>query len=501
MTAAPEPEHPGRFSLRGRTLRQMTARGTIVNAVFLVGVNTLSVLRGLVVVAFLTPEDYGIFGVLVVSMSLVLWLKQMGVSDKYVQQDDDDQEVAFQQAFTLEVLATAIATALMALSVPLIVAVYDEPRLLAPGLVSLAVMPALALQAPLWIHYRRMQFARQRLLQSIDPIVSFAVAIALAAAGAGFWALLVGVIAGAWAAALVSVWSSPYKLAWNFDRRVARTYIRFSWPLVAGSGASMLVAIGTLSVGQATLGLAGAGAITFASSITQYVDRVDQIITQTMYPAICAVRDRTDALFEAFVKSNRLALMWGAPFGIGLALFAPDLVRFVIGERWELAIGLLQAFGAVAALNHVAFNWGAFYRALGNTRPALVMSAVVAVACVAVVLPALAIWGLPGLAAGMALLVLASMIVRLYYVHRLFPQFRFWPYAGRGLAPTLPPALAVLALRLVESGTRTGLTAAAELALFFAGCAALTLWFERALLREALSYLRPRGPVAAPGRS
>ena len=41
-----------------------------------------------------------------------------------------------------------------------------------------------------------------------------------------------------------------------------------------------------------------------------------------MYPAICAVQDRLELLRESFVKSNRLALMWAMPFGVGIALFA-----------------------------------------------------------------------------------------------------------------------------------------------------------------------------------
>lgn len=49
-------------------------------------------------------------------------------------------------------------------------------------------------------------------------------------------------------------------------------------------------------------------------------------------------------MFESFVKSNRLALMWGAPFGVGLSLFA-DLVDHGIGDEWKPAVGLLQAFG------------------------------------------------------------------------------------------------------------------------------------------------------------
>ena len=43
---------------------------------------------------------------------------------------------------------------------------------------------------------------------------------------------------------------------------------------------------------DAHLGLAGAGFITLAVTLTRYVDRADQIVTATIYPAICAVTDR-----------------------------------------------------------------------------------------------------------------------------------------------------------------------------------------------------------------
>ena len=99
--------------------------------------------------------------------------------------------------------------------------------------------------------------------------------------------------------------------------------------------------------GEATLGLAGAGAITLAAAIIQYTDRVDQIVTQTLYPAICAVARPHRVLFESFVKSNRLALMWGVPFGVGLALFAADLVaprdRRQVGQRDPAAADLRRA--------------------------------------------------------------------------------------------------------------------------------------------------------------
>ena len=375
---------------------------------------------------------------------------------------------------------------------PLLALIYGESQLIAPGLVFLLVLPAVALQSPLWVFYRRMDFGRQRALQAIDPVLAFAACVGLAAAGAGYWALVAGSVLGAWAAAAAALFACPYKLKFRWDSAAAREYLRFSWPVAAAAASALIVAQGTMLAGEAKLGLAGAGAITLASAIVQYTDRVDQIVTQTLYPAISAARDRLDVLHEAFVKSNRLALMWGAPFGVGLALFADPLVAHLIGEQWRPAVGLLQVFGVLAAINHVGFNWSAFFRARGDTKPMAVLAAVMTVTFLAGTLPALLTWGLDGLAGGMALLIAVSLAGRAYFLTRLFAGFSPLRHALRGLAPTVPAAALILGARALDLAGPTAARAAAELAAFVLVCALTTVWFERPLLREVGGYLRER---------
>ena len=88
------------------------------------------------------------------------------------------------------------------------------------------------------------------------------------------------------------------------------------------------------------------------------------------------------------MKSNRLALMWGVPFGVALSLFAADLIEFGIGETWSEALILLQVFGITAAINHIGFNWSAFYRANGQTKPIAVVTVLAFVTFCATSVPA-----------------------------------------------------------------------------------------------------------------
>ena len=117
----------GRFAFTG-SLRTRAARGTVVNTAFSVGLGGLTLLRGFVLAAFLTPSDYGVWGVLAVSLGALLFFKSAGIGDRFVAQDSEDQTAAFQRAFTAELVLTGACVALMAIAVPILILVYDLPH-------------------------------------------------------------------------------------------------------------------------------------------------------------------------------------------------------------------------------------------------------------------------------------------------------------------------------------------------------------------------------------
>src|SRR4051794_10261878 len=123
------------------SLRRLAARGTVVNAAFNVALQSLALVRGFIVAAFLTTSEYGIWGILVVGIATLVWLKQVGVSDRYVQQDEEDQELAFQRAFTMELVFTGLLGIVMLAMVPLLALLYGS-ELLAPGFFLMLALPA-----------------------------------------------------------------------------------------------------------------------------------------------------------------------------------------------------------------------------------------------------------------------------------------------------------------------------------------------------------------------
>jgi O-antigen/teichoic acid export membrane protein len=458
----------------------------------------MGLIRQLAIAALLTTSEFGLWGVILISVMALAFLLESGVGDKFVQQAQQNQELAFQEAFTINLIWRSAFFFVVLASLPFFEWIYGRSDLLLPGAVLALAVIGGALQAPTWIYFRQMRFLQERLLQAVEPVVALVVTIALAVAGAGIWSLVVGSVAGHWAAGLVALKLCPYPIRLRFNASRMREYFTFSWPLVLTAAAGTVTVQVAVLVGEAELGLAGVGAIGLAATIGRFSDRVDMILTQTIYPAICAVRDRTDLLFESFTKSNRLALMWAVPFGLALALFAADLVEFVLGRKWEFAVGLLQVFGILGAARQIGFNWAAYYRARGDTRPIAVDAVLKSIAFLAVGVPLMISEGLTGYAIGMVAALAVGLLVRAYYLARMFAGFPLWRHAARAVAPSIPPVAFILAVRLIEPADRTPALVLAELTAY-AFLTTLATWLaERDLLREVRGYLRGRPKAAQP---
>src|SRR3954451_14640644 len=113
--------------------------------------------------------------------------------------------------------------------------------------------------------------------------------------------------------------------------------------------------------------------------------------------------------------------MCAVPFGVGLALFASDLVRYGIGLKRAPAIVLLPLSGIAAAIHQIGFNWDAFYRASNNTRPISWSAAWGIVACLGTIISFLLVWGLDGAGWGLLLSEFLLLAQRTYYLRAFFP--------------------------------------------------------------------------------
>jgi O-antigen/teichoic acid export membrane protein len=482
MASRRTPDPPG--------LRARTARGGVVNAVFLSGAELLVLAQGLLATALLGPDAIGLYGIVTTTAMTIVALRRVGIDEAFVQTAADDEEAEFQRALTVELALGLLGALGVALLAPVLAAAYDDDRLLALTFAVAYLPVAFALQAPQWIFFKRMAYVKLRVLQAIVPLGTVLVTVPLLLAGVGVWALVIGPFAGNAVAVLAAWRASPYAFRLRPDRKAARRYLRFSWPVFVTSLVALLVAQGQIAVFGLDEGLVTAGYITLAATLTRYADRADQILATTIYPAIVRVRDRVDVLEELFEKANRLTLMWAFPFGAGLALFGADLIVFVLGDDWRGAIVLLGGLAVAVALQQVGYSWFAFYRARGQSWPQAVESGVFGASFAVLAVPGALLWGAWGFVAGRVGCTVCVLVARAVYVRRLLPGARMGGVALRACVPVALATAPVVALRLaLWGGERPLWQALLELALWLGVLAWATWRFERSLLTELRGYL------------
>lgn len=466
-------------------LGRRTVRGVAINATFLLIVEAVALAQGLIVARLLGPEEVGLYGIVSITATTLIALKRVGIDEAFVQQEEQDQEQEFQRAFTLELGLACVFALLIAVAAPIVAAVYDEERLLWLTL-AVAYLPiAFALQAPLWIFFRRMDFMRQRSLQAVVPLTTFAVTVPLVIAGVGVWSLVIGAFAGNVASAVLAIWLSPYRLGIRFDRGALKRYFAFSWPVFVVTACGLLMAQGQIFAFDLEGGLEATGFVALAVALTRYADRADTVISPAIYPAVCAVRDQTATLERLFTAAARASALWSLMFGALFVLFAPDLVHFVLGDEWNGAVPLLQGLAASGALYYLGFSWIAFARGLNRPRPPALESVAALIVFATVAIPLLFASGTTAYVLAMIGSSLVVLAIRAYFVRRLLPGVRIGRLAARAAWPVAAAGASAAALRLaLWGGDRDAVQAAAELLLFAAVYAGATWATERDLIRD-----------------
>ena len=135
-----------------------------------------------------------------------------------------------------------------------------------------------------------------------------------------------------------------------------RFFLGFAWPLWLGGLLGAVATNGLNFEVQVFLGLALLGYFRLAVGLGDRIDRAELVLAQVLVPVLSRTRDAA-RLRRAFDASARLILLWAVPAGLGLAFFAEDIVRYVLGSRWQMIVPLLRVEGVGETVNAVGTMW------------------------------------------------------------------------------------------------------------------------------------------------
>ncbi|WP_214103455.1 oligosaccharide flippase family protein [Acrocarpospora catenulata] len=405
-----------------------------------------SFIMGLVLARLLGQEDFGIYAVALAATNIVMVVKDLGIMAATIQWRGSIDEMA-PTATLLNLISATGLYAMFWVGAPYFAAMAGSVE--ATGVVRLltAVILVEAITAVrVGVLLRRFQQDRSSMAILAGFVVNAALAITLAAEGAGAYSFAWGQVAAAVVTGvLVLYWAKmPFRV--GYDRAIARRLLSFGIPSAAGIGLeTLLVNVGYIIVGN-ILGERMLGFYLLAFNVSSWVPGlVGTAIRQVSLAGFSRLAEgEEDELSRGVQGSVALLFTSVLPLALLMGTLAHQIIYVLYGAEWDQSAGVLRFLALLMLVRMLTSFALDILNGQGATRATAWMNIGYGAAMVPAVIVCTHLDGIRGAAAGQAgAALLVALPLAVLAVNR----------TGIRLRPVLPalvrPALGGLALLAV----------------------------------------------------
>lgn len=324
------------------SLRGKTVRGVGWSFIDSLGGQGITFLVGLILARLLTPEEYGLIGIITIFISVFNCIVDSGFSNALIRKTDA-KEIDYNTVFITNMVVSVVLFFALFFSAPLIADFFDQPQLksLSQVMASIVIVNAFAIiQRTLLV--KRIDFKTQTKVSLISSIASGVVGISMAYCGCGVWSLVGQQISRQLLNTLFlwiyARWYPKFQFSWSSFKEL----FGFGWKLLASSLIDTIwkeiyqVVIGKCyspsTLGQYTRGQQF-GSI-FSSNLNSIVQRVS-------YPVLSVIQDDKERLKQAYRRVIKVTMLVTFTLMLGLAAISKPMILCLIGEQWLMAAKLL----------------------------------------------------------------------------------------------------------------------------------------------------------------
>jgi O-antigen/teichoic acid export membrane protein len=365
--ASASPGDPG-----AQTIGRRTAHGAVVTTIAQTGGFALRMASMVVLARLVAPRDFGLVGMVTAFTGFLGLLRDGGLSMAAVQRSTITHDQT-STLFWINLAVGGILAALCGLSAPVLVRFYGEPRLFGIAIViGLGfIFNGAAIQHRALLQ-RAMRFQALAAIDTVSLVVSIGLAIGAAAAGAGYWAIVVMTI-GLPAAGGVGAWMAARWIPGPPRRGTGVRSMIWYGGAITLNNIIVYVAYNTDKVllgrfwGAEALGIYGRA----YQLINIPTENLNASVGLVAFPALSRMQHDPARLRDYFLKGHGLFLCLVMPIAAGCFLFADDIVRVFLGPKWSeagvifrLLSPTIVAFALVNPLAWIIFAAGHTVRAL-----------------------------------------------------------------------------------------------------------------------------------------
>lgn len=363
-------------------IKEKTIRG---GAARLIGQALKSLLRLgtiIVLVRLLDPVDFGIVAMVTVVTGVFEIFATGGLSAATVQKAEiSNAEIS--TLFWFNIALGALLGLLCIAAAPVLSSFYNEPK---TALVMIAIAPAFVINATGVQHIallqRHLRYVTLSAIEVGSEIVTGFVAIGMALAGFGYWAVVASVITGP-LVLTIGAWVSSGWLP-GLPRNVREVYpmLRFGGTVTLNG----LVVYIALNLDKVLLGrYFGPGALGMYGKAYELINLPTRIMNTAIgvvaFSSLARLQNDQTRLKNYFLKGYSLVVSITLPTTIACVVFADDIILAVLGPKWTEAATIFRLLAPTILVFGIICPTAWFLQSVGlqerSLKIALVLSPLV----------------------------------------------------------------------------------------------------------------------------
>lgn len=323
---------------------------------------------GIALARLLPPEDFGIVGLAYIATGFATILTDLGLGPAIIQRKELTQRHV-RVCHTLSVVAAVLIG----------IALYGSAGLIADFFKDVRVEPVLQVLALTFpfsgfgttagaLLTRRMAFSTLVKIELITSIVGYgAVAVTMAALGYGYWSLVGGTLVQTVLAALLKYAVTRHDLRPLTTRAEINDLFGFSAGMSLNTTVNYFAQEGDYFVVGRLMDAASLGFYSRAYALMQLPMKFfGSSLFHVLFPAAARVQDDPERFRRAFLTTFSLSVAISLPVSLSIAIFAPEIILVLYGEKWASTIPLLQILALFGAFRMSSNTAGAFIQAKGQ---------------------------------------------------------------------------------------------------------------------------------------
>lgn len=324
------------------SLKQKTVKGVGWSFADNIANQGITFLVGLVLARLITPEEYGLIGIILIFVAVSDSIVNCGFSNALIRKNDAD-DMDYNTVFFVNMVLSVVLFIAFFFSAGLIADFFSQPLLepLTQVMGSIVVIHAFAIiQRTILI--KQIDFKTQTKASVISSVMSGIVGITMAFYGYGVWSLVGQLLSRAllnticlW---IYSHWCPKLQFSWNSFREL----FGFGWKLLVSS----LIDTVWREIYQVVIGKCYApatlGQYTRAHQFASiFSSNLNSVIQRVSYPVLSNLQDDKQRMKEGYRRVIKVTMLVTFVLMLGLAAVSKPMIQVLVGDQWLIAADFL----------------------------------------------------------------------------------------------------------------------------------------------------------------